>query len=58
MTRRVNLTEDEKQRICELREQGWKYEAIAAEMKCHVGSVSWHCLLRGASPPNQGSARS
>jgi hypothetical protein len=51
MTRRRNLTEEEKRQIVALREKGWGLERLAERFNCHVGSISWCCLMNGISPP-------
>lgn len=47
MTRRPSLTDDQKYRIAALREKRWTIPAIAAEVGCSEGSVSWNLLMQG-----------
>ena len=48
---RRRLSEAEIARIVELREAGWGYARIAAEMGCSANTISWHCLKHAADPP-------
>jgi hypothetical protein len=52
MTRRPNLTAEQKEFCAEKREAGWSYLRIARKLGVSQGSVSWHCLQMGADPPN------
>jgi hypothetical protein len=49
--RRPNLTAEEKAEITRLREKGWGLERLAEKFACHIGSISWCCLMAGVSPP-------
>jgi hypothetical protein len=48
---RCKLTEEQIDRICEMRESGKSYGTIARVVGCSVGAVSWQCLRCGAEPP-------
>lgn len=53
MTRRKNLTDEEKATAFDLRERlGWSHERIARKLQCTAASISWHCLQAGADAPN------
>lgn len=51
---RRRLSEAEIARIVELREAGWGYARIAAEMGCSANTITWHCLRHAADPPRPG----
>lgn len=51
MPSRRNLTPEEKSEIIALRQKGWSLEGLAEKFNCHVGSVSWCCLMNGVSAP-------
>ncbi|HYD29221.1 helix-turn-helix domain-containing protein [Brevundimonas sp.] len=49
--RYARLTQEQIDRICELREEGLSYPKIAAIVGCSRGAVEWQCLKLGAEPP-------
>lgn len=51
MTRRPPLGPAAIARLCELREAGWTYRAIAAELGCSRSGAEYHCRRLGAEPP-------
>jgi transposase-like protein len=53
LKRRPNLTSEEKTEIIALREKGWGLERLAEKFECHVGSISWCCLMAGVSAPRR-----
>jgi IS30 family transposase len=50
MAKRKKLTPAEIEKIGELRERNWTHAAIATEIGCSEGSVSWCCLREGFEP--------
>lgn len=49
---RPRLTPDQIDQICDLREEGKTYQAIANIVGCSPETASWHCTRLGADPPN------
>ena len=49
--KRRRLTPEDIGRICEMRENGRTYAAIAKALECSVGAVKWQCLRNGADSP-------
>lgn len=47
MAKRPNITAEQRERIADLREARWTIPAIAAEVGCSQGSVSWILLVDG-----------
>lgn len=52
MSRRPNLTQEQKDFAFEKREAGWSINRIAMRLGVSPGSIAWHCLAMGADPPN------
>jgi DNA-binding CsgD family transcriptional regulator len=52
MTKRPNLTKEQKDFIAERREAGWSTNRIAIRLGVSPGSVAWHCLQMAVDPPN------
>ncbi len=52
MTRRPNLTQQQKDFAAGKREASWSIERIARYLDVSPGAVAWHCLAMGADPPN------
>lgn len=51
MTRRPRLTDQQKDRIRELREAGRSLGFIARRVSCSEGAASWYCLLNAIESP-------
>jgi IS30 family transposase len=48
---RTFLSEEQKERIAELREKGLSYGNIGRRIGCSPSTACWHCLRLGAEPP-------